>query len=95
MAGTVNGLGGVPSGGVCFCAKAGTVPIKKAARTRMLILLVVVFICVLPFYWFFAGALTDVEYAITVTDTATGNLRSYFNPGGVLASLADTAAFAP
>jgi len=46
-------------------------------------------------YWFFAGALTDVEYAITVTDTATGNLRSYFSPGGVLASLADTAAFAP
>ena len=46
-------------------------------------------------YWFFAGALTDVEYAITVTDTATGTLRSYFSPGGVLASLADTGAFAP
>jgi subtilisin family serine protease len=46
-------------------------------------------------YWFFAGALTDVEYAITVTDTATGNVRSYFSPGGVLASLADTSAFAP
>ncbi|HEY6148440.1 MAG TPA: hypothetical protein VIZ69_12100, partial [Thermoanaerobaculia bacterium] len=46
-------------------------------------------------FWFFAGALTDVEYAITVTDTATGNVRSYFNPNGTQASLADTSAFAP
>ncbi len=46
-------------------------------------------------YWFFAGALTDVEYTITVTDTTTGNVRSYFSPGGTLASLADTNAFVP
>jgi subtilisin family serine protease len=46
-------------------------------------------------FWFFAGALTDVEYTITVTDTATGNVRSYFSPGGTLASLADTSAFVP
>ena len=46
-------------------------------------------------YWFFAGALTDVEYVITVTDTSTGALRSYVSQAGVLASLADTDAFAP
>ena len=46
-------------------------------------------------YWFFAGALSDVEYVITVTDTSTGILRSYFSQAGVLASLADTSAFAP
>jgi subtilisin family serine protease len=46
-------------------------------------------------FWFFSGALTDVEYSIVVTDTATGAVRTYFNPSGSLASLADAAAFGP
>jgi photosystem II stability/assembly factor-like uncharacterized protein len=44
-------------------------------------------------FWVFYGALSNVEYTITVTDTLTGAVRTYFNPQGLLASVADTAAF--
>lgn len=44
-------------------------------------------------FWVFSGALSDVEYWITVTDTATGRVRTYHNPPGNLAGLADTSAF--
>ena len=38
--------------------------------------------CVLPFnrYWVFYSATTNVEFAVTVTDTQTGKVKSYFNP---------------
>jgi hypothetical protein len=45
------------------------------------------------YFWVFYGALSNVEYTITVTDTATGQVKTYFNPQGTLASVADTAAF--
>ena len=38
-------------------------------------------------YWVFYGALSDVEYAITVTDTATGAVRRYTNPQGTWPAL--------
>jgi ELWxxDGT repeat protein len=44
-------------------------------------------------FWVFYGALSSVEYTITVTDTATGKTRRYTNPSGRLASVADTSAF--
>jgi hypothetical protein len=44
-------------------------------------------------FWVFYGALSDVEYTITVTDTETGTSRTYSNPQGRLASVADTSAF--
>jgi hypothetical protein len=44
--------------------------------------------------WVFYGALSDVEYHITVTDTDTGITKTYDNPSGRLGSFADTAAFA-
>jgi len=44
-------------------------------------------------FWVFYGALSDVEYTITVTDTQTNAVRAYFNPQGQLASIADTSAF--
>jgi photosystem II stability/assembly factor-like uncharacterized protein len=44
-------------------------------------------------FWVFYGALTNVEYTITVTDTETGATRTYFNPQGQIASVADTSAF--
>jgi len=44
-------------------------------------------------FWVFYGALSDVEYTITVTDTQTGVSRTYSNPQGRLASVADTSAF--
>jgi hypothetical protein len=44
-------------------------------------------------FWVFYGALSSVEYTITVTDTATGAVRTYRNPSGTLASFADTQAF--
>jgi hypothetical protein len=43
--------------------------------------------------WVFYGALSDVAYTITVTDTQTGTVRSYTNPEGRLASVGDTGAF--
>ena len=44
-------------------------------------------------FWVFCGALSDVAYTITVTDTETGAVRTYDNLQGSLASLADTRAF--
>ena len=44
-------------------------------------------------FWVFFGALSDLEYTLTVTDTETGAERTYFNPPFELTSLADTAAF--
>ncbi|MGE5234539.1 MAG: WD40/YVTN/BNR-like repeat-containing protein [Acidobacteriota bacterium] len=44
-------------------------------------------------FWVFFGALSNVEYRITVTDTETGRVRFYLNPLGRLASVADTSAF--
>jgi hypothetical protein len=43
--------------------------------------------------WVFYGSLTNVEFTLTVTDTLTGAVRTYFNPQGQLASVADTSAF--
>ncbi len=46
-------------------------------------------------YWVFASAATNVEYAITVTDTRTGNVRTYENELGKIApAVTDTTAFA-
>jgi CARDB protein len=45
------------------------------------------------FFWVFYGALSNVQYTITVTDTLTGRQKVYFNPQNQLASVADTAAF--
>ncbi len=44
-------------------------------------------------FWAFYGALSSVEYTLTVTDTETGKVKTYTNPSGRLASVADTAAF--
>jgi photosystem II stability/assembly factor-like uncharacterized protein len=44
-------------------------------------------------FWVFYGALSDVQYTLTVTDTQTGTSKPYVNPQGTLASEADTAAF--
>jgi hypothetical protein len=44
-------------------------------------------------HWVFYGALSSVEYTITVTDTQTGVQKTYKNPSGTLASVADTGAF--
>jgi hypothetical protein len=44
-------------------------------------------------HWVFYGALSDVEYTLTVTDTTSGKVRTYTNPAGRMASVADTAAF--
>jgi hypothetical protein len=43
--------------------------------------------------WLFYGALSDVEYAVTVTDAATGLTRTYVNPPGELCGRADVRAF--
>jgi ELWxxDGT repeat protein len=44
-------------------------------------------------FWLFYGALSNVEYTLTVTDTETGTTRTYTNPSGRFASVADTNAF--
>ena len=44
-------------------------------------------------HWVFFGALSNVEFTLTVTDTATGLKWTHHNPSGRFASGADTAAF--
>ncbi len=44
-------------------------------------------------FWFFYGALSDVEYTIWVHDTETGAEREYHNPAGNLCGGADVQAF--
>ncbi|HYG63998.1 MAG TPA: hypothetical protein VEL74_15590, partial [Thermoanaerobaculia bacterium] len=44
-------------------------------------------------WWIFYGALSDVEYWLTVTDTQTGQVRRYHNPPGNLCGKGDTSAF--
>ncbi|HYU30901.1 MAG TPA: hypothetical protein VEW48_01950 [Thermoanaerobaculia bacterium] len=44
-------------------------------------------------FWVFYGSLTNVEFDLTVTDTVTGEQRTYHNPAGTMASRADTTAF--
>jgi hypothetical protein len=45
-------------------------------------------------HWVFAGGLTDVATTLTVTDTRTGEIKTYRNPQGTpFAPLQDTAAF--
>jgi hypothetical protein len=44
-------------------------------------------------FWVFYGALSNVEYEMTVTDTLTGNVSTYVNPSGRFASAGDTGAF--
>src|SRR5262245_9185763 len=44
-------------------------------------------------FWVFFGALSNVEYALKVTDTVTGARKEYQNPSGQFASVGDTAAF--
>ncbi len=46
-------------------------------------------------HWVFYGALSSVEYALTVTDVQTGLTARYWNPTGQLASVADTTGFGP
>jgi hypothetical protein len=43
-------------------------------------------------FWVFYGALSDVEYRITVTDTVTGASKQYHNPKGNLCGKGDTSA---
>lgn len=43
-------------------------------------------------FWVFYGALTDVEYRLTVVDTQTGRQVVYTNPAGRMASVGDTSA---
>ncbi|HEV8238830.1 MAG TPA: hypothetical protein VGS57_05645 [Thermoanaerobaculia bacterium] len=43
-------------------------------------------------YWFFYGALSNVEYTLTITDVPTGRRKSYTNPINKFGSLGDTAA---
>ena len=46
-------------------------------------------------FWVFSAAVTNVEYTLTVTDTFSGEVRTYTNPLGTNASaVTDTAAFA-
>ena len=44
-------------------------------------------------FWVFYGALSNVGYTITVTDTETGDAKTYRNELGSFGSVGDTAAF--
>jgi hypothetical protein len=44
-------------------------------------------------FWVFYGALSNLEYTLTITDTVTGAVKTYSNPSGQFASVGDTSAF--
>ncbi len=44
-------------------------------------------------HWVFIGSATNVEFTVTVTDLASNAVRTYSNPQGTLASIADVTAF--
>jgi hypothetical protein len=44
-------------------------------------------------FWVLFGALSDVEYTITISDSVSGATKTYYNPPHVLASVADVNAF--
>jgi hypothetical protein len=44
-------------------------------------------------FWLFSAGMSDFRYTITVTDTATGAVKTYTNPSGHVGSFADTQAF--
>lgn len=44
-------------------------------------------------FWVFYASLTNVQFELTVSDTASGSLRTYFNDSGRFASNGDTGAF--
>jgi len=44
-------------------------------------------------FWLFYGGLTDLEFTLTVTDTATGVVKTYSKPAGSYCGDADTQAF--
>lgn len=44
-------------------------------------------------FWVISGALTDLEYTLSVIDTQTGLRRAYYNPPGVQKSVVDTSSF--
>jgi hypothetical protein len=44
-------------------------------------------------FWLFSAGMSDFRYTITVTDTATGAVKTYTNPAGHVGSFADTQAF--
>jgi len=46
-------------------------------------------------FWIFYGALSNVEYTLTVTDTQTGLTRRYHNASGQFASVGDVDGFGP
>lgn len=46
-------------------------------------------------FWVYYGALTNVEYTMTITDTLRGTVKTYTNPSGTFASAGDVNAFAP
>lgn len=45
------------------------------------------------YFWLYAGALSDVEYTLKVTDTLSGEEKTYSNKRGQLTSRADVTAF--
>jgi PKD repeat protein len=46
-------------------------------------------------FWVFYGALSDLPYRITVTDTLTGKVKIYDNPQGNICGVGDTSALSP
>ncbi len=44
-------------------------------------------------FWFFYGALSDIEYTIRVTDTSSGLVHNYSNAAGNICGVGDINAF--
>jgi choice-of-anchor B domain-containing protein len=85
--------GGEPAPGqvVPLTAESGAFWFFDAANTEVVVKLVDGR-AINGHFWVFVGGLSDVEYTLTLTDTANGRTRIYANPAGTLRSFADTSA---
>ncbi len=85
--GTTVPLASIPDSGLFYFFDAGNIEM----------LIKVLNACSAPFnhYWVFFAATTNVQFTVTVIDTATGAVQTYFNPlNQPAAAVQDTSAFA-
>ena len=85
------GLGGAGNA-VPLTPDTGTFWFFDAANTE-LIVKVLDARAINDHFWVYYGALSNVEYTLRVTDTASGRVRTYENPAGSFASRGDVEAF--
>ena len=76
------GIRFIPEGGALGSAAAGCRSAGRAATNVEAVVKVLDACGLNNRFWVFAGGLTDVNVVLMVTDTQTGNVKTYTNPQG-------------